>query len=330
MDKIKQFLIEWFGCDGRELGTPERFYTQEPSKLLELVSESRTGKLPVYVSVQPYRGRDFPCAIEKLFFDFDCKENLNHAWEDATKFIQALKEYYNAVALPMFSGRKGYHVYVFFKQPIYFEPQNLDFAKEVYKLLQEALVKGLSLPTLDRQVLGDIKRLARAPFSRHEESGRHCLPMARDRMPTVPEDLDSFRTLDPKLIAVAVKQVRELLAIRLANNDFRPDSGIKCNIRPCIMAALEKALEGANGHLMRLAITREYLSAGYSVDEIVQLFRRQPDFNERKTHYYVEYAANHSTRPFKCETIKQLGYCINCKRFYEDSVQVELVAQKRR
>jgi len=76
------------------------------------------------------------------------------------------------------------------------------------------------------------------------------------------------------------------------------------------MEALKKPLEGPGGHLMRLAIAVEHLARGHSVEEVVALFKSQPDFNEVKSRYYVENALKKGYKPFKCETIQRLGFCL--------------------
>jgi len=70
---------------------------------------------------------------------------------------------------------------------------------------------------------------------------------------------------------------------------------------------------------MRLAIAREFLAAGYTIGEIIPLFQSQADFNPEKTRYYVEHAQKNPAKPFKCETIRKLGYCI------KDCVKVKAV-----
>jgi len=38
--------------------------------------------------------------------------------------------------------------------------------------------------------------------------------------------------------------------------------------------------------------------------------KAQRDFDAEKTRYYVEYAYKNPGRPFKCETICKLGFCL--------------------
>jgi len=308
----EKFLEEWFGVDGRELGCPERFYTDKPQDLFRLLEDSRQKLAPCYMSVQPYSGPDKPCALEKLYYDFDCKEDPTQAWRDARAFAEALKKYYNIEPLTVYSGRKGFHVHVFLKQIVYIGETPLAFAKQVYKELQTRLIEGLNLPTLDAQVIGDIKRLARVPFSVHEKTGSLCTPVDGDRKPFVPESLQAYRTLDPALFAQVIKELKTRKQIAPVKRAFH---GARKGVRPCILAALSKPLSSGNGHLMRLAVAREYLTAGYSVDETVQLFQNQPDYSEEKTRYYVEHAQKNPAKPFKCRTIRKLGFCLpDCGR----------------
>jgi len=317
LEAAASFLQQWFGfIGGRELGTPERRFIDSYEDLIVAIKECRQRLLPCYLSVQPFKARDQPCGIEKLFLEFDSIEDPQRAWRDTVSFAEALKRFYNVEPLIVFSGRKGYHVYAFLTKSVRFEPNQLELAKRCYRELQMRILKGLNLPTLDRSCVGDVKRLARCPLSTHEKSGSLCAPVTLERKPYIPEDLDAYRTLDPSLLTPIIKELRSREELQGALSKTKSNLEVKNGrIRPCILAALEKPLEGGAGHLMRLAIAREYLAAGYSIDEIVPLFQNQPDFNPNKTRYYVEHAAKHPTKPFTCQKIRELGYCLpNCGR----------------
>lgn len=206
---VEGFLREWFGLNGREIGRPERFYTDNPQSLFRLLEDNRQSLNPCYMSVQPYSSPDRPCAIERVFWDFDCEEDPFKAWKDAVCFADALKKFYNVEPLIIYSGCKGFHVYVFLKQAVDIRQTSLAFAKQVYEELQKRLLEGLSLPTLDPQPIGDIKRLARVPFSFHEKTGSLCCPVSLERKPYMPESLDVYRTLDSTLLSPIVKELQE-------------------------------------------------------------------------------------------------------------------------
>jgi len=130
-DRQIWFLPVWFGYLGRELGTPARRFSNTPEELIKLVESCRRQKTPCYCSVQPYNARKRPCAIEKLFYDFDCKEDPSQAWRDAAAFSETLIQHYRILPLIVFSGNKGYHVYVFLKKPLPFKAENYNLAKKM-------------------------------------------------------------------------------------------------------------------------------------------------------------------------------------------------------
>jgi hypothetical protein len=72
----EQFLLEFFGLFGRDLGNPERRFTDNPVDTLSFIEECAKNKLPAFMSVQPEKNKAQPLGIEKLFFDFDyCKKS---------------------------------------------------------------------------------------------------------------------------------------------------------------------------------------------------------------------------------------------------------------
>lgn len=313
MQEHEDFLFEWFGPWGRELGIPERFFMEKPDSILRFIESSKQTPHPLFISVQPYNSRDQPCAIEKLFFDFDCKEDPVKAWLEAKRFAETLKRFYKVEPLIVCSGCKGYHVYTFLNKTVQIEAEQLQLAKKAYAALQKRLLRGLNFETLDMQPIGDLKRLSRLPFSYHEKTGGLCCPVTLNRDPYVPENLEFYRTLDASLFKPVIAAVKA--EDKLQKNATNGFNSRKKGIRPCIQAALSQQLTKQNGHLMRLAVAREYLAAGYGVDEVVSLFRGQGDFNAEKTRYHVLQAQRNPAKPFKCSTIRQLGYCLpSCGR----------------
>lgn len=328
MDKLTEFYESWLGVrGGREIlptyseSSRDRLFITSAEELEDYVCICRRFNSPAYISVQPYKTRDQVLAVEKLFFEFDCPEDPTRAWEDAKALATTLLKYYDAVPLVKFSGRKGYHVDVWLREPVTLDGL-LDLGKTVYKCLQMKLLMGLKLQTLDPNVIGDLKRLERVPYSTHEKTGLQCQPVDLDGQPVKPEDcnIDEYRRngLSSSLIKDVLSELqatRELESLRIQRQAHAPTVK-SLAVRPCIEEALTKPLHGASGHKMRLAIAIEYLRAGLSVDEVVQLFQSQTDFNPEKTRYYVEHAKKKGYRPLKCQTIRELGFCLgsSCSR----------------
>jgi len=308
------FFSEWFGSHaGREVFYADRKtreFIETPKQLEAYVQESREKHIPAFTSVQPYKARGELFGLEKLFYDFDSKGELNKAWKDASTFLLALEKYYSVKPLIVFSGQKGYHVYVFLSNCVLMPTFHEGFLKNLYGDVQKRILKGLNFETLDKGVIGDIKRLSRVPYSIHEKTGKLCQPLNLNREPIQVSSLDEYREngLPTKLLEVCGSEIlkREKQQTYHRKTFFK-HSG---KIRPCLEAALSLSLNKGEGHKMRLAIATEYLNKGFSVPQIVDLFHSQVDFSEEKTRYFVEDAQKKGYKPFKCATIRELGYCL--------------------
>jgi len=88
---------------------------------------------------------------------------------------------------------------------------------------------------------------------------------------------------------------------------------------PCMVAILEALKRGENlPHTARFAITTYLLKRGWDVEQIVDLFRNAPDFNEKITRYQVQHIAGRAGGRKEyavpsCKTMREWGLCItNC------------------
>jgi len=338
--QINTFLREWFGIHGgREIFQPtpkDRVFIEKAEDLASYLEVCRSLEAPAWMSVQPYQERDVIFGLEKLFFDFDCETDLEKAWSDAYDFASKLIKYYGIKPLLVFSGQKGYHLYVFLWSTVQFQVHRQETAKEIYSRLQEKLLKGLVYETLDRQVIGDIKRLARIPYSIHEKTGQTCQPLTLDRQPLWlgPNDLDVLRKhgIYREFFEKVCKEAGAKKKVK-ARHEFKHLSLNKpaSTIRPCIENAVTHPLDEKQGHLMRLAVAREYLNAGFQTDDVVALFKNQLDFDAEKSRYYVEYARRNRCKPFRCSKIESLGYCLyeTCPIFKKRGGKKECLKRNR-
>jgi DNA primase large subunit len=81
------------------------------------------------------------------------------------------------------------------------------------------------------------------------------------------------------------------------------------------LAALNKQLEDKGGHLMRLTIVIEHLHLGMKPLEIAPLSKSQSDYDYEKSLRFIEDARRRYYKPFKCRTIRELGFCLpDCER----------------
>jgi hypothetical protein len=148
--------------------------------LVKLIN-AHSNRLGFYVSVYSFApklgmGRlDYETAfIDRLYLDFDSKDNLNLALTEASSAIDALQEL-SIEAQQYFSGMKGIACYIDFP-PTDIAPEN---KKEVLGLFWDIVHDSLdlNLTTLDGgSVRGDLARVSRLPNTPHK-SGLFCIPL---------------------------------------------------------------------------------------------------------------------------------------------------------
>lgn len=140
----EQFLLEFFGSFGRDLGNPERWFTDNPNDVFPFIEECAENKSPAFISVQPEKNKAFPLGIEKVFFDFDlCRKSEALSEPETRRRKVELKDevkYFlkhlgclNIKPL-IIRTRRGFHVHIFFDS-VYEINQELEFWKQVYKQL---------------------------------------------------------------------------------------------------------------------------------------------------------------------------------------------------
>jgi hypothetical protein len=314
---LEDFWREWFSVGygfGREVfKNNSRVFIDSHEPFMEYVEWCKAKRSPCWMSVQPFKARNQVFTVEKLFFDFD--GSLAKAWKEASTFALHLKQYYKVEPLVLFSGCKGYAVYVWLANQQHFEDGKQ--AKMFYKTAQKLLLKGCKFETLDPQPIGDVKRVSRVPYTVHEKSGSPCVPLTIQHAPLLVTSLLGFRQkgLGERFVKICYKQM-EKEAVRKRFTVFKRT--VK-GVRPCFSAALAKPLDEQNGHLMRLAIAVEYLHLGLQPAEVTPLFQSQSDYNYDKSLGFVEDAKKRGYKPFKCRTIRELGFCLpDCRRHKND------------
>ncbi len=103
----------------------------------------------------------------------------------------------------------------------------------------------------------------------------------------------------------------EILTMVSARKKRRGVKRWKKTLLPCIKKLLDDLSRGENlSHKARFALAAHLLRSGYSEDEIVDLFRAAPDFNERVTRYQVSQIARRGYKPPGCERLRSWGLCL--------------------
>ncbi|MDI9646071.1 MAG: DNA primase regulatory subunit PriL [Archaeoglobales archaeon] len=112
------------------------------------------------------------------------------------------------------------------------------------------------------------------------------------------------------------------LARKIERKDIKLDLGkvdLDC-LPPCMKEILIQLQNGMNvPHTARFAITSFLINIGMKVDEIIELFKKAPDFDEEKTRYQVEHIAGERGKSVEytapsCDTMRTYHNCVaNCK-----------------
>lgn len=255
---LEKFYLDWFGNEGRELGSNKphpfgtnpkghelshRQFTQSHKEYLEFIKWCKENQTACWITSQPMREYNLPFGIEKLFFDFDypLKKNWNMTKARREKVKKQVLEFIDLLDYEplLVATRKGYHAYVFLRRTYEFNPRNLKFAKEVFGVLGLSL---LGMPKLYSQLtekdrkkwkyldfspLGDINRMARVPLTPHEKTGLPCQILNRNLEPTKIRSLDLYRGygLREDEIRKAVETVKTYHKKNIAREEKRIKNG---------------------------------------------------------------------------------------------------------
>ena len=107
-------------------------------------------------------------------------------------------------------------------------------------------------------------------------------------------------------IANIANILKDIKTLMLFSESFFP---------PCIQSILRSLINSENlTHHQRFALATFLINLNASIDDLLQIFRYSPDFNEKVTRYQLEHLAGlrGSKRrylPYNCLTMKTLGMC---------------------
>ena len=125
-------------------------------------------------------------------------------------------------------------------------------------------------------------------------------------------DLRKYVGLTTPYVSKRIELKHEKISIEL------PKEIINVNaFPPCIRNIYELLTSGSNlSHQQRFAIATFLINIGMDLDEILELFKHTPDFNEKVARYQIEHLAGlrgskKKYLPYSCETMKSLGMCVS-------------------
>jgi len=297
------------------VGNPTRDFIGDPESFVKWIQENEEYGRCSYVSVQPFEVYEKPVYIERLVWDFDCAEDPERAGDDALDFKARLKRFYNVEAIVVFSGNKGYHIYVYLQTPIGYG-LTIPQLKAVYDKIMHMLAGNTEYESMDSSVVGDVKQLIRIPYTHHEKTGKLCTFVDDDRNPimVLPGFTKSLREhgLSFELCKSALYKTGHEAKERREQRAKKPRRTRRYNktIRPCIEAVMSSGSIHTPEHLMKLAAVAEFNANGWGSDRIIGAFMGMSGSDERKTSYFVKHAIRTGYMPFRCTKIQEIGGCL--------------------
>jgi hypothetical protein len=275
---------------------------------------------------------------DRLFYDFDSKEDPELAKRKALEFTRSLKARFKVDPVVVFSGIKGAHIHIPLKKPVTWQ---------VYEALWSTLIAPYSFGRLVDPQVKEASRLHRVPYTHNikyekeedkvYEGFSYMVDLSGKRIRMEDFDWGSYEPLDPscvelyEFVALDLPKVSVVVASKpkvSRAGDSKPKSRLPEDpaaldshdaVPPCIRNIVQALkTSGDPDHNQRLALVWYLRWVGYSVDAVVDLFKRfAKDFNEKITRYQVEYAfglrgKREEWLPPTCEWMKQHSICLSC------------------
>lgn len=326
-----KFFYEWFvgreGEDklkklgwGRDLGKPERAFFSvnevSPETLEKGYSDLEKKGRPIYQSISYYMGRDDSrlvsgriAALEKIFIDLDVKGvDVDRAIRLALEEARILYDHLRSFGEPLmvFSGRRGYHIYLWLPAAIE--------DKDVYTYIIKALgIHELGLRFIDTVVLEPC-HIARIPYTLHEKTGKQVTPLDSDFRPI---DIESFslhsyftNPMDNHVIEEAYTLKEAYSRLELARKYWmylellkNPRKALVSNKLPDIVRwLLDKGAEEGYRNNAAFIIATWLMNKGYTYDDTLLTLqewneKNKPPLPQREIEYVVRSVFKHRYKP---------------------------------
>jgi len=254
--------------------------------------------------------RKHSAIIDCLVFDLDHADPMI-AFKEAKKLIKWLMDR-NITPRVYFSGAKGFHVYIDFK------PIELKNPAEAIKRAGVYIKERLKLRTVDTAIW-ELNRVIRLPFTVNTKTGYKCTPLKADKILNLdfnsvlhfcklsysPIEVHESRTF-PKFLRYEDFRVTTNKALSLILKPRRAvkgkDSGWRSKRIQEYVEALRKygrltadpviAKRHEDEHKARLHLNFLMIEAGYSDEEIKEVFKLCEDYRPEIVEYQVRYNRN--------------------------------------
>ncbi len=319
---LDKTTLQLFAQFPREVGNPSRSTVKSLYEFENFITENN-GINDCYTSVYPSSG-----VVDRVSFD-----------SDGIGALSETKAFYNHLlhkgfcAIPIVSGKKGYHIHVLLKSKSYDNPKKL-LLNATLKLLEDCFgvdSRGeLRCSSFDSHPFGDLRRLIRIPNTlRPPENRNYCTYLPPD----------SFLDMTETEVALHMKAVHTYDTVFHNGlpilEDF-PETKVKCKsvlpdvlsdllehpktdlstnnrllkgvLRPCLYRHL--AISNPR-HDVRVACTIDLLNF-FSPAQILKSYSELnwQDWNQDITEYQINHCRN--LKPYSCGSLMKKGIPKEC------------------
>ena len=211
---------------------------------------------------------------------------------DDVELIAQLEPIIRAVR-SLYSGRRGVHLHVDLN------PVRVADLRRAAEYVAELL--GIA-DIVDKQVLGDWKRVSRVPGSYHKLTGNECVLLSE--------------STDAELTQLLSELLREKFTVKTHSYtvpmscEAHEVVAVLGEPPPCISFIVGQLQAGQEvSHEARLHLGSYLMRIGLKPEEAVVLFSTAPDYNESMTLYQLQWLSKHNYKMYSCMKAKQYGLC---------------------
>jgi len=157
----------------RYVGFPNQIYVQKQFAFDSFI-KNFNGKTPLFVSTYKFKDKTTP-VVDSMVFDIDSYFGYRIPYKN----VKSLKQFCDNNGLSYlinFSGGKGFHFFITFKEKIPKNDKEKQLIKDTIYSVQEALVKECDIGAIDYPTMGRLHFLIRYPTSKYVryENGKHA------------------------------------------------------------------------------------------------------------------------------------------------------------
>jgi len=194
--------------------------------------------------------------------------------------------------------------------------------QEYIMIVTPRLMHDQSYALINHVVTGGRVFLDRNTFKRLLEEHIYysiLLQIERTEPPSTPDFVELVEGVKSTITSYQEKLINKSVFLELEPGRESPDSTEKIVVEelfpPCIKKIVDLINTGGNpSHLERFNLAAFLGYIGLDVDDIIEYFRKTPDFNEKIARYQVEHilgmrGGRKKYKPYNCENLKASNIC---------------------